>query len=166
MSFQNQDQPDKRIALGRIASAHGVKGLVKILPYGENPALLEQVSDFKITLKNPMGKYYLAEIEGVSNRDEAEALKGVELFIARDGLPDPDDGEFYYEDLTGLKCVEENGAELGHIKAVLNFGAGELLEVRLKNGQDVLIPFTDEYVPDVDIEHNCVTILDIEKFEV
>ena len=69
MSFQNPDQPDKRICIGKITSAHGVKGLVKILPFGEDPALLEQVDEYKITLKNPMGKYILAEIEGVNGRD-------------------------------------------------------------------------------------------------
>ncbi|HOO82797.1 MAG TPA: ribosome maturation factor RimM [Alphaproteobacteria bacterium] len=139
-----------RICVGRIASAHGVKGLVKLLPFCEDPALLEQALDFKITLKNPMGKYMLAEIEGVKDRNAAEALRNTELFVTRDQLPEIDDDDtFYFEDLIGMTCVDENGMEIGHVKAVENFGAGDLLEVQLKSGQEVLLPFTDEYVPEI-----------------
>lgn len=153
MSFQNQDQPDsshqrERVCIGRIASAHGVKGLVKILPFGEDPALLEQVSDFRIKLKNSLGKHILAEIEGVHDRTGAEELKGTDLYISRDQLPEIEDEDtFYYQDLVGLPTVDEDGNPNGKVKAVLNFGAGELLEVRMSNGEEILIPFTDEYVP-------------------
>jgi len=169
MSFQNQDQPDSsdqrgRICIGRIAAAHGVKGLVKLLPYGDDPALLEQVKEFKITLKNGLGKYILAEIEGIHDRNAAENIKGTELFINRDKLPEiEDDDIFYYEDLVGLQTVDEAGNPNGKVKAVLNFGAGELLEVRLKNGQEILIPFTDEYVPNVS---DTITIRNYESLQV
>jgi 16S rRNA processing protein RimM len=97
-----------------------------------------------------MGKFILAEIEGVSDRDAAEALRNTELFIARDKLPEIKDADtFYYEDLLGLKAVDEDGSEIGKITAIENFGAGELLEIRLTSGQDVLVPFTGEYVPEV-----------------
>jgi 16S rRNA processing protein RimM len=150
MDSKATDQPTKRICIGKITSAHGVKGLVKILPYGEDTGLLEHAEGFKITLKNPMGKFILAEIEGVSDRDAAEALRNTELFIARDKLPEIKDADtFYYEDLLGLKAVDEDGSEIGKITAIENFGAGELLEIRLTSGQDVLVPFTGEYVPEV-----------------
>ncbi|MEZ5813244.1 MAG: ribosome maturation factor RimM [Alphaproteobacteria bacterium] len=150
MDNKGTDQPAKRICIGKITSAHGVKGLVKILPYGEDTGLLEQAEGFKITLKNPMGKFILAEIEGVSDRDAAETLRNTELFIARDKLPEIKDADtFYYEDLVGLKAVDEDGSEIGKITAIENFGAGELLEIRLTSGQEVLVPFTGEYVPEV-----------------
>ena len=159
MPFQNQDQPDKRVALGKIHAPHGVKGLVKILPYGDDPALLEQVLDFKITLKNPQGKYYLAQVEGVNDRDAAEALKGTELFISRDKLPEIEDEDtFYFEDLVGLSTVDENGEETGKVIAVHNFGAGDLLEIRPLKGEDYLLPFTDENVGDVKIQEGTLTL--------
>ena len=150
MPFQDQDQSPKRICLGVIAQAHGVKGLVKILPYGEDPYLIEEVEGFDITLKNPHGKYFLAEIEGVNSREDVEAIKGTELFIDRDKLPEPDEGEYYIEDLVGIRCVNANsGKDAGVIIAVHNFGAGDLLEIKPKSGETYLIPFNDDHVPEV-----------------
>lgn len=158
---QDQDQSPKRVCLGKITSAHGVRGLVKIFPFGEDPSLIETLGPcytsesgsetLTIHLKNPMGnKVYLAEVEGIASREDVATVKGTKLFVDKDKLPEiEDDGTFYYEDLVGLKAVNEDGKELGKVIAVENFGAGELLEVRLKSGQDVLIPFTDEYVPEV-----------------
>ena len=150
MPFQDQDQSPKRICIGKISGAHGVKGLVKILPLCEDHSLLEQALEHTIKIKSSAGKHLLAEIEGVASREAAEGLRHTELHITRDQLPEiTDEGTFYYEDLVGLACVDENGAEIGKVMAVQNFGAGELLEIRLQDGQDVLIPFTDEYVPNV-----------------
>ena len=141
----------KQICIARIAAAHGVKGLVKIVPYGEDPSLIEEVQEHKITLKNRLGKYILAEIEGCDNRDKAEALRGTELFISRDDLPTIDgDDSFYIDDLVGLKVIED-GEEIGHIKAVHNFGAGDLLDIALKNGGDMLLPFNDDTTPEINI---------------
>lgn len=161
MSFQNQDQPDKHICIGKIAGAHGVKGLVKILPFGDDVKLIESVQDFKITIKSSAGQHLLAHIEGITDRDAAQALKGTELFVSRDVLPPVDEGEFYYEDLTGLKTVDEDGKENGQVMSVQNYGAGDLLEVRLKSGHEILIPFTDDFVPDVG---DTVTIRQYEDF--
>ena len=144
---RDQNQP-RQICVGKIAAPHGVKGLVKILVFAEDASLIEAVSDFNISLKNPSGKYILATIEGVNSREDVEALKGTELFVPRDALPEPEEGEFYYEDLKGLKAIDEDGEQIGTIKEVVNFGAGDLLEVRTKNG-DLLIPFTDEFVPTI-----------------
>lgn len=143
--------PAKHLRVGRIAAPHGVKGLVKILPFCEDVSLIEQAEGFKITLKNPTGKYILAAVEGVNDRTAAEALAGTDLTVDRSALPAIDEDDTYYiDDLVGMRAVDETGAEIGRIKAVLNFGAGDLLEVRLKNGQEALIPFTDEYVSSVE----------------
>lgn len=158
----DQNQPrnsSKDIIIGKIANIHGVKGLVKILPYCEDLSLIEEVSTHKITLKNQSGKYILASIEGVNSREDAEKLKGTELFVSRDALPEPEDGEFYYEDLKGLKVIDENGNDIGTVKSVDNFGAGDLLEIKHKSGDTFFHPFTDEYVPEVNLENKTLTII-------
>ncbi len=144
------DQPSKRICVGKITSPHGVRGLVKIHPYCEDVSLIEQSEGFKIKIKSSGGKHLLAEVEGVADRDAADAIKNTELFISKDMLPKIEGQDtFYYEDLVGLKAIDENGKDIGKVIAVENYGAGELLEVRLLSGQDVLVPFTNEYIPDV-----------------
>lgn len=146
---QSHTPSDKRICLGVIATAHGVKGLVKILPYGEDPYLIELVEEFDITLKNPHGKYFLAEIAGIDSREAVDAIKGTELFIDRDQLPEPDEGEYYIEDLVGMKAVNQAGKDAGVIIAVHNFGAGDLLEIKPPTGEAYLVPFTDDHVPEM-----------------
>lgn len=159
----------KRVCLGKIAQAHGIKGLVKLFPYGQDPALLEGEvftaedggETLTITLKNPLGKFILAEIEGCNDRDKAEALKGTELWVSRETLPDLDEGEFYIEDLIGLTAVDENGAAVGTITAVENYGAGDLLEIKPPTGQSFLLPLTDDTVTEIGDQ---VTIQNFEAF--
>lgn len=164
MPFQNQDQSpsDKRVCVGRIAAPHGVKGLVKILPFCEDIDLIELAEEFEITLKNPSGKYILAEIKDVHSREDVEAIKGTDLHIARDQLPEADDGEYYYEDLVGLKAINANsGKDAGTVIAVHNFGAGDLLEIKPKSGGETyLVPFNDDHVPDV--SEDSVTVVPVE----
>ncbi|MCB1562767.1 MAG: 16S rRNA processing protein RimM [Alphaproteobacteria bacterium] len=141
----------KRICIGKITGPHGVKGLVKILPYCEDITLLEQVEDFEITLKNPSGKYMLAEIEGINTREAAEDIAGTELWISRDKLPDiSDEDAFYIEDLVGLKAVDTDGKDAGTVIAVYNFGAGDLLEIKPPAGEAYLLPFTKDNVPEIE----------------
>ncbi|NCT40722.1 MAG: 16S rRNA processing protein RimM [Alphaproteobacteria bacterium] len=146
---QTPPPSEKRICLGVIAQAHGVKGLVKILPYGDDPYLIELVEEFEITLKNPHGKYFLAEIAGIDSREAVDAIKGTQLFIDRDQLPDPNEGEYYIEDLVGMKAVNIAGKDAGVVIAVHNFGAGDLLEIKPPSGEAYLVPFTDDHVPEV-----------------
>ncbi|MFP4312759.1 MAG: ribosome maturation factor RimM, partial [Alphaproteobacteria bacterium] len=128
----------KRITLAKIAGAHGVKGLIKIFPFGEDISLLERCPVFtkdgtpiQITLKNPSGKFILAEADLISTREQAIAAKGTELQINRDDLPEiEEDNAYYYEDLIGLKAIGEDGAEIGTVITVDNYGAGDLLEIR------------------------------------
>lgn len=147
----NTEHPpsSKRVCLGVIAQAHGVKGLVKIVPYADDPTLIERVEEFDITLKNSLGKYILAEIDGITSREQVDAIKGTELFIDRDQLPEPDAGEYYIEDLVGMKAVNQAGKDAGIVIAVHNFGAGDLLEIKPNSGEPYLVPFTDEHVPEV-----------------
>lgn len=160
---------DIRVTLAKIAGPHGIKGLVKIYPLGEDIGLLEQLSvnagetPVKITLKNQLGKFILAEIDIIKTREDAEKMSGVELSVERDALPEiEDDGQFYHHELVGLKAVNTEGEVIGEICAVENFGAGDLLEIRPLHGEKYLIPFTDDFVPDVDIDLGHVVIIPME----
>ncbi|MFP4463658.1 MAG: ribosome maturation factor RimM [Alphaproteobacteria bacterium] len=168
----------KRICVGKIASAHGVKGLVKILPYCEDLYLLEGelfTSDkdahkdtIKITLKNRTSKYILAAIDGITTPEEAKKLK-CSLYISRDTLPEiNNEDEFYIEDLIGLQAIShDHGDILGTVKAVDNFGAGDLLEIApIDNTTPYYVPFHDDYVSSVDLKNTSVTLKNTEIFRI
>lgn len=166
-SVPDQDRPQKRICIGTIATAHGVKGLVKILCHADDPDILngplftsETGQDsLTVTMKNSMGTYWLAEIEGVSDRDAALEIRNTKLWIARDKLPDIDDeDEFYFEDLVGLSVEDTDGNKAGKIASVGNFGAGDLLEIKPPTGESYYLPFTKENVSEVDIEDGKIVI--------
>ena len=158
----DQGQSQKTVCVGKIAGAHGVKGLAKIQPYCEDMSLLEQVLEFDITLKNSNGKHMLATIKGVHIREDIEKLKGTELHVPREALGDVEAQDTYYiEDLIGLTVVSISGDEIGIVKAVPDYGAGELLEIRMKNGKELLLPFLEQYVPEVGEQ---ITIQDYEVF--
>ena len=94
----------------------------------------------------------VARLEGVGDRNAAEALKGIELYVDRARLPPAAEGEFYHADLIGMLAVDLEGRALGHIGAVHNFGAGDLLEIRLAgSGKTELVPFTADTVPTLDV---------------
>lgn len=145
---------NRRICLGKIAAAHGIRGLVKIIPFGDDASLLngevfrEDGTPLVVSLKNKSGKYILAAIDGVNDRDGAEALRGAELFVDRESLPETDEGQHYIEDLVGLSVVED-GAEIGTVLAVKNYGASDLLDIRLASGETFYLPVTDDYVMEI-----------------
>jgi 16S rRNA processing protein RimM len=107
---------------------------------------------FTLTITRAIKNGLAARLSGVSTKEEADALKGTQLFVPRDRLPDLDDDEFYYTDLVGLEVRDTGGTVLGHVKSVQNHGATDLLEIHgpgLK--ATVLLPFTREAVPTVDV---------------
>ena len=150
-----------RILLGHIAGAHGIRGEVLIKTYTEAPenvGAYGPLSDengtrtFKLKSARATPKGVVARLQGVDDRNGAEVLKGIALYIERDRLPAAADGEFYHADLIGLAAVDGDGKPLGEIVAVQNYGAGDLLEIRLAgSGRTELVPFTDAAVPEVDI---------------
>lgn len=157
----------QRLLLGKIATAHGVRGLVKILVLGDDPLRLESCGPawtaaeggtaLRLTMKNPLGKYYLAAVEGVSERNAAEALRHTQLWIDRDKLPDDEDDDgYYYADLIGLRAVE-NGVTIGTVIAVENFGASDLLEIKPEGAPSFYLPFTDDTV--LAVSEDTITIV-------
>ena len=152
----------RRILLGRIAGAHGVRGEVRIRSYTAEPASLVKYGpladrpgtrEFKLVLRGTVrGDELIAHIDGVDDRNSAEALRGTELYVDRDRLPPIDAAHEYYEvDLIGLTAVDRNGSTLGTVERVVDYGAGPVLELRRPDGGELLLPFSDAAVPSVDL---------------
>jgi len=149
-----------RICVGQIWGAHGVKGLVKLASFTDDPEAIAGYGDltdetgtrtFSVTLVGAAKDHWLAKIEGVADRDAAEALKRTQLFVDRAKLPPPDEDEFYHADLIGLRAELPDGTALGIVSAILNFGAGEIVEIALPTGKKPLLPFDRETVPEIDM---------------
>lgn len=168
MSFQDNDQAQKRICLGKIKGAHGVKGLVKIACYGSDKKALEEYGPLytsqdghetlTVKLKNQTGQNWLAEIEGITDKEQADLLNGTELWLDRDQLPETGENEFYVEDLIGLKAEDKSGNEEGTVTSVQNFGAGDLLEIKPKGQESFFLVLNKANVLDINIEAGKITI--------
>jgi 16S rRNA processing protein RimM len=153
----------KRVMVGEIGRPHGVRGLVRLRAFTEDPAAIAAYSPltdeagtrrFAVTLKGGD----IAAIEGIADRDAAQRLTGTKLYVERDRLPPPDDEEFYLVDLIGLAAVTEGGEALGRIRAVEDHGAGAFLIVEGPQ-REHLLPFTRAVVPVVDIAGGRVTVV-------
>ena len=151
----------KRVLVGIVVGAQGVRGRVRIKSFTEDPmavgayGALESESGGRRFVLRPVGMSrgaVLADIEGVADRNAAEALKGTRLYVERSALGETEEGEYFHADLIGLAAEDGDGRALGRVKAVFDFGAGPLLELeRAAGGGTVLLPFTDAVVPVVDL---------------
>lgn len=158
---------EQRIQIALIATAHGVRGLVKVKLYTDDPGLLDGplftsesgAETMALTMKNSMGKYWLAEIEGIADRTAAEKLRGTKLWIERSALPAAGENEYYYNDLIGLDAFGPEGQPEGRVIDVQNFGAGDLLEIQPPSGESYYLPFTKETAPVVDTGKGRITIV-------
>lgn len=159
----------RRVLLGEITTAHGIKGEVVIRSHTSDPediAAYGPLSDetgtrtFHIASAKPGPKGLIARLKGVDDRNAAEALRGTALYVARDALPETgEDNAYYITDLVGLAAVTPDGAPFGTIIAVQNFGAGDLLDIKVAGQKSTeLVPFTNACVPDVDLAKGIVTI--------
>ncbi len=162
------DTADDRVCLGVVAGAHGVRGLVRIKSFTAEPLDIGSygpLSDvrgrrtFDLTIKGQVKGAVLVAIAGIADRDKAQALHGTNLYVSRSVLPEPEDEEeFYNADLIGLRVEDDSGAVLGSVKAMHNFGGGDLLEVLPDVGKSWLLPFTKQVVPVVDLAGNRVVV--------
>lgn len=158
---------DKLVCVAAVATAHGVRGALRLRCFTEDPAavatygpLLDEHGRelFRIEVLGPAKGGVIAGAEGITDRDAAEALKGLRLYVPRRRLPEPEDDAFYYEDLIGLAVEDTAGRRLGRIIAVHDFGAGEVLEYRSEGGESGMIAFTRALVPEVDTEAGRVVV--------
>jgi 16S rRNA processing protein RimM len=149
------------ICVGAIAGAFGVAGEVRLKSFCSEPTdiaaygplLSEDGSrDYHITLTRPIAGGLGARIQGVSTKEQADALRGTSLFVPRDRLPKLPDDEFYHADLIGMSAYDPGGAVIGKVTAVYNHGAGDILEISPAGHKSaLLLPFTMAIVPNVDL---------------
>lgn len=150
-----------RICVGAIMGAFGVRGEVRVKSFCSEPSDIASYgplstedgkTTYKISLTRPVKTGYAVRLSGVQTKEQADALKGTRLYAPRDALPSLPDDEFYHADLIGLTVLDTGGETIGKIAAVLNHGAGDLLEVRGPGlAKGALIPFTSAIVPTIDL---------------
>ena len=151
---------EDRICVGAIAGAYGVRGEVRVKSFCAvaedlerySPLSTESGAEFHLAILRPIKNGFAARVAEIATKEEADALKGTQLFAARDQLPSLPDDEFYHADLIGLEVFDSGGVLLGRVKSVLDHGAGDILEVqRPDSAATALLPFTQAAVPTVDL---------------
>jgi len=156
-----------QICVARIGAAHGVRGAVKLWTFTEDPFAVKTYGplmtkdgarQFEVTSAREAKDHLVATLKGVSTREEAERLNGIELYVAREKLPDTDENEYYHADLIGLAAVNAANEPIGKVIAIHNFGAGDIIEIAPPGGMTMLLPFTNAVVPSVDVAGGRVVI--------
>lgn len=160
------DRP--RVCVGVITGAHGVRGLVRLKSYTAEPTDLVaygQLGDetgerrFAVTLQSMAKGQFIARVDGVDDRQAADALRGIGLYIDRDLLPETDaPDDFYYADLIGLRVETVDGALYGFVRSVDDYGAGDVIDIELAGGGGTVLPFTRTVFPSVDIERGLLVV--------
>lgn len=151
----------EKVCVGAVAGAFGVRGEVRLKSFCAEPEDIaaygpltseDGSQSFTISLTSQIKNGFAARLGGVATKEQADALRGLRLYVDRDRLPSPGDDEYYHADLIGLDVYDTGGTLIGQVKSVLNHGASDLLEVQgpgLKS--TILLPFTREAVPTVDL---------------
>ncbi|MDI1262620.1 MAG: ribosome maturation factor RimM [bacterium] len=155
------------ICVARIGAAHGVRGAVKLWTFTEDPFAVKDYGplltkdgarQFEIAQVRAAKDHLVATLKGIATREDAERLNGIELYVAREKLPETDEGEYYHADLIGLAAVNAADEPLGRVLAIHNFGAGDIIEIAPPHGPTLLLPFTNAVVPMVDLAAGRVVI--------
>ena len=151
----------ERICVGAIAGAFGVRGEVRLKSFCAEPEAIADYAplttedgalSFGVRITRTVKNGFAARLSGVGSKEAADALRGVRLYAEREKLPVLPDDEFYHADLINLTVVDTGGTVLGKVRAVLNHGASDLLEIHASGRKStVLLPFTREAVPTVDL---------------
>jgi 16S rRNA processing protein RimM len=160
----------ERIRVARIGAAHGVRGEVKLWPFTQDPMAVasygtleseDGARHFVIEALRPAKDFLVARIAGISDRDAAEALRNLDLFVPRERLPAIEEADtFYHADLVGLAAVSADGATLGTVTAVHNFGAGDIIEIQpAAGGAPLMLSFTEAAVPKVDLKTKQIVVV-------
>jgi 16S rRNA processing protein RimM len=157
-----------QICVARIGAAHGVRGAVKLWTFTEDPFAVTRYGplsskdgarSFEVTHAHEAKGHLVATLRGVTTRNEAERLNGLELYVSREKLPATDDDEYYHADLIGLAAVTTAGEPLGKVIAIHNFGAGDIIEIAPPGSSTtMLLPFSNAVVPTVDLAGGRVLI--------
>ncbi len=154
--------------LGEIGAAQGLKGEVRIRSFTEEEAAITAYGPLEdepgrvveIEALRATPKALIARVKGVTTREGAEALTGTKLYVPRSRLPEREEEEWYHAELIGLDALDRDGATIGTVVAIQNFGAGDLLELApASGGPTMLVPFTRETVPEIDVEGGRLTLV-------
>ena len=163
-----------RICVAQIGAAHGIRGEVRLRSFTGDPMAITSYGPlesedgtrrFEIEALRPSKDLFVARLAGVKDRNAAEALTNLKLYVSRDRLPPAAEGEFYHADLVGLAAVTPDGASLGTVTAVHNFGAGDVIEIKPESGETLLVPFTDTAVPEIDIAAGRMVVVPLTAVE-
>jgi 16S rRNA processing protein RimM len=158
--------PD-HICIARIGAPHGVRGAVRLWTFTEDPFAVQAYGplvtkdgarSFEVATAREAKGHLVATLKGIATREEAERLNGIELYVAREKLPETDDNEYYHADLIGLAAVSPAQEPIGRVVAIHNFGAGDIIEIAPPSGPTLLLPFTNAVVPTVDLAARRVVI--------
>jgi 16S rRNA processing protein RimM len=166
-----------RICVARIGAAHGIRGEVKLWSFTENPTAVANYGPletqdgtrrFEIEAMRPAKDHFVARIAGVDDRDAAEKLRNLELYVPRARLPKIDELDtFYHADLVGLDAVTPDGTQIGTVHALHNFGAGDIIEiVPIGSGEPLMLPFNETTVPKIDIAAKQIVVVRPAEIEV
>jgi 16S rRNA processing protein RimM len=161
--------PDRLILMGVFGAPQGVRGEIRIKSLTGEPSAIgaygaltdkDRTRAFAFdSLRLLKDDILIARVAGVSTRQAAQALKGVEIFARRGQLPPPSEDEFYYDDLVGLEAVDAAGARLGRVVSLMNYGAGDVLEIApAKSGETLLLPFSKRVAPTIDFDAGRIVI--------
>ncbi len=148
------------LCVATFGAAHGVRGHIKIHSHTQDPETLPAYAALFDRDENPLairflsrnGATWIAEIKGINDRDEAQRYTRQDICIHRDALPEAGEGEYYHADLMGLEARHADGSLFGAVKALHNFGAGDIIEITLTNGQTEMFPFAKDVVPEVCVD--------------
>ncbi len=154
------------VHIGTVVGAHGIKGEVKIRSFVEDFSLFSQPEVFDKSGKNRIflkvtGKAkdaVIALLNDICDRNQAEQLKGTDLFVPAKLLPETKDGEFYHSEILGLEARLENGDVFGKVASIENFGAGDIIEVTKPSGDAEMLPFSAPWVGEINIEQGFIVI--------
>jgi len=149
-----------RICVAQIGAAHGIRGEVRLRSFTGDPMAIaaygpleseDGAQRFEIEALRPAKDHFVVRLAGIGDRDAAERLTNIKLYVSRDRLPPiDDDGTFYHADLVGLAAVMPDGNPLGTVTAVHNFGAGDIIEIKpAAGGSPLMVPFTATAVPEI-----------------
>jgi 16S rRNA processing protein RimM len=168
MAARPKSGRDARVCVAQIGAAHGLKGKVRLRSFTQEPTdfatygpLETEDGSRKLEVEETRfaKDHFVASFKGIDDRNAAEALRNVNLYVAREKLPAvAEDDTFYHADLVGLSAVTRDKSAVGEVIAVQNFGAGDILEIKRADGSVLMLPFTETAVPEIDLAGGIVVV--------
>ncbi len=154
------------VLVARVTSAHGIRGLVKVQSFTSipedfanySPLFDENGKEVDIKISGEAKGMFLAQVNGITTRNDAEDIKGLSIYANRDSLGDLEDGEFFLNDIVDLDIADSEGKIYGTVEKVVNYGSCDLLQVKSKSNKTFLVPMIEEHVELIDFDNNKVIV--------